>query len=207
MIKIETFTINDIIVDNQISNEDYKSCLNENSQIYYKSNGKYPNCYAALNQLTDWAGNPGDNLGFGKLKDICPISCLEKTPSDCLQKRITDQERVINDLSKVISNSSSFEPIYRSKINSNLRDQSLYTESLFKDQEVIDALNYMYVNGYPVSDRTYNNILYKLKKTSNQEQPRPTATLINATQPTPNFRNNSNMSLTSENNRSNILGY
>jgi len=206
MINIEKFTINDIMVADQLANEDYKSCLNENSEIYYKSNGKYPNCYAALNELTSWGGNPSDNIGFGKMKDVCPISCLERTPSDCLEKRINKQNNVIKDISDIISNSTTFEPIYRAKINNDIENQSAYTQSLYQDNEVRDAIDYMYTFGYPVSDRTFNDILNKYKK-QYQQTPRPTGSLLNSGAPGIVNGENENMLLSQNKNTSNILGY
>jgi hypothetical protein len=206
MINIEKFTINDIMTMDQLANEDYKSCLNENSEIYYKSNGKYPNCYVALNQLTSWGGNPNDNIGFGKMKDICPVSCLERTPSDCLEKRIIKQNIVIKDIADTISNSTTFEPIHRGKINNDIDKQSAFTQSLYQNKEVSDAVNYMYTYGYPVSDTIYNDILLKYKNQS-ESTPNPTGMLLNSDKPGYISSNNANMALSRDKNTSQILGY
>jgi hypothetical protein len=50
VIKKENFIVaNRIIAEDEMANEEYHKCMNENSELDYKTNGKYNSCYNILN--------------------------------------------------------------------------------------------------------------------------------------------------------------
>ena len=98
MIRIENFTLSKIIIEDEQSNEDYRVCLNENSQLYYKSNGMYPNCASALNKLSNLGFSPkrlnimycqrietiSARTRITEIKSIYKIS--DDSPTDCFNE-------------------------------------------------------------------------------------------------------------------------
>jgi hypothetical protein len=209
MIRIENFTLQQIIVENEQSNEDYRTCLNENSQLYYKSNGMYPNCASALNKLANQGFSPNDNVGFGVIKDVCPISCFSKMPSDCLEKRVKNQEKTIENISRTMSDYSN-NNIYKLKLDRDVSNQQVFTSSLYNNTEILEVLNYIDKYGYPTNNSDYNNIIAKYIKKSdeeNNEQSYNSNSNSNSTDPEISFANNSNMALSNGLNTSGLLGY
>ena len=58
MIKTENFSISTIIANDELFNEEYHKCINEDANLNYKTNHKYGSCYNVLNNLTNWLYNP-----------------------------------------------------------------------------------------------------------------------------------------------------
>jgi uncharacterized coiled-coil protein SlyX len=206
MIRIENFSLQQIVINDEQSNEDYRSCLNENSQLNFKSNGLYPNCTAALNKLSSSGFGPNDNIGFGTFKDVCPISCLTKIPSDCLEKRLKNQDQTIDDISKTLTDFSSNEQLYRSKLDSDISNQQVFSSSLYNNPEILEVLNYINKYGYPTNNTDYNNIITKYLKEFPEATVTPSPT-DNLTPPQIVFSNNKNMKLSSRLDTSALLGY
>jgi hypothetical protein len=214
MIRIENFTLSKIIIEDEKSNEDYRVCLNENSQLYYKSNGMYNNCTSALNKLSNLGFSPNDDVGFGVMKDICPISCLSKMPSDCLEKRLKNQEKTIEDIHKGISDYST-ENINKSRLDRDISNQQVFTSSLYNNNpEILEVLNYIDKYGYPTNNTDYNNIIAKyISKNKNNNNNSELNNMeynglnSNATEPPIIFSNNSNMALSNGLDTSGLLGY
>jgi hypothetical protein len=205
MIRIENFTLQKIIIADEQSNEDYRACLNENSQLYYKSNGMYPNCTSVLNKLSNLGFTPNDNVGFGVIKDACPISCFSKIPADCLEKRVKNQEKTLEDVSRAMSNYSN-NNIYKSRLDSKITNQQVFTSSLYNNPEILEVLNYIDKYGYPTNNTDYNNIIAKYIKKSDEENNEQSYN-SNLTDPEINFANNSNMALSNGLDTSGLLGY
>lgn len=159
MIKTENFTINTIISNDELANEEYHKCINEDANLSYKTNGKYGSCYSVLNNLTNWGIPTNKNIGFGPVNEICQIESLKKQPSDCLEKHIKNQNTTLSDINNLFSDTTSNEILFRNKINNNVSDHSIYLDNLYKDKEIKDVINYLYLNSYPVNDPIYNSIL------------------------------------------------
>lgn len=200
LIKTETFTVKEIIAEDEIAKEDYNKCLNENSQLFYKTNGVYNSCYKALNDLSNAGINPNDNIGYGKLKDVCPITCLLKTPSECLSKYETKQYQTLKDINNLITDSTLNDKFYHLKTDKKIKDQADYINTLYSNPEIIRSVNYLYLNSYPVGDPNYNLILDE-RKNLNIDAPSKTPSSIDniATLTTPAiiFGTNSNMKINS----------
>jgi hypothetical protein len=199
LIKTETFTVKDIVSEDEMAKENYNKCLNENSDIYYKTNGKYNSCYKALNDLANSGISANEDIGYGKMKDLCPITCLSQTPSDCLNKYVINQHQVINDINKLISNSTLNDKFYHLKTGKKIKEQTDFTDVNYSNPEIIRAVNYLYLNSYPVGDKNYNLILderknlsidNELNSSSNNNEPKLTSPAII-------FDKNSNMNITS----------
>lgn len=206
MIRIENFTLQKIVIEDEQSNEDYRSCLNENSQLYYKSNGMYPNCTSVLNKLSNLGFSPNDNVGFGVIKDACPISCLSKVPSDCLEKRVKNQEKTIEDISRSMSDYSK-NNIYKLRLDNDVSNQQVFTSSLYNNPEILEVLNYIDKYGYPTNNSDYNNIIAKY--ITNTPDANEISNELNSspTEPGIDFANNSNMALSNGLDTSGLLGY
>jgi len=224
VLKTENFVVNKIIAEDELANEEYHKCMNENSELYYKTNGKYNSCYNILNNLTNWGLSTNTNLGNGSVQEMCPISSLKKMPSACLEKHINNQYQTIEDINKLISDTTSNEGLYRAKIETGINYQKDYLDNVYNNQDIIEVINYLYLNGYPVSDSIYNSILNKRRKEiiKTQENSPTTTTLTpqettltppeitltpQLTQPAIIFSNNANMALSSKSNSSGLLGY
>ena len=200
LIKTETFTVKEIIAEDENSKEDYNKCLNENSQLFYKTNGVYNSCYKALNDLSNAGINPNDNIGYGKLKDLCPITCLSKTPSECLSKYETTQYQTLQDINTLINDSTLNDKFYHLRTDKKIKDQTDYINTIYSNPEIVKTVNYLYLNSYPVGDPNYNLILDE-RKNLNIDTISITPSAINniATLTTPAiiFGTNSNMKINS----------
>ena len=198
LIKTETFIVKDIMNEDEIAKENYNKCLNENSDIYYKTNGKYNSCYKALNDLTNSGISANEDIGYGKMKDLCPVSCLSQTPSDCLNKYVTNQYQIINDINGLISNSTLNDKIYHLKTGKKIKEQTDFTDSNYSNPEIIRAVNYLYLNSYPVGDPNYNLILDERKNLSIDKSNNSSYNEPKLTPPAIIFEKNSNMKISSD---------
>jgi hypothetical protein len=207
MVRIENFSSKQIIIEDEQSNEDFRKCLNENSELYYKSNGMYPKCASALNKLSKLGFTSNDNVGFGKIKDVCPISCFTKMPSDCLEKRVKNQEKTIEDISRSMTNYSN-NNIYKSRLDRDISNQQVFTNNLYNNPEILEILNYIDKYGYPTNNKDYNNIIAKYI-TNTDEENEIISNELNSTptEPAINFANNTNMALNNGLDTSGLLGY
>jgi hypothetical protein len=86
-----------IISDDLIANEDYQQCLSESNQISYLTNGKYSSCTDALSQLSSSGIDINSDIGFGQLSQLCPISSLVSSPSDCLKTRYKNKIKLFSE--------------------------------------------------------------------------------------------------------------
>lgn len=200
LIKTETFTVKEIIAEDENAKENYNKCLNENSQLFYKTNGVYNSCYKTLNDLSNTGINPNDNIGYGKLKDVCPITCLSKTPSECLSKYETKQYQTLQDISNLISDSTLNDKFYHLKTDKKIKDQTDYINTLYSNPEIVKSVNYLYLNSYPVGDPNYNLILDERKNLNIDAtiiKPSPINNIATLTTPAIIFGTNSNMKINS----------
>ncbi len=205
MIRIENFTLQQVIINDNQANEDYRTCLNENAQLYYKTNGKYSSCFSTLNKLSEQGFTPNDDIGFGAIKNVCPLSFLSKMPSDCLDKRVKNQEKTLDDISRELSKYSTND-LFKSKIENDISNQQVFTSSLYDNPEIKEVINYINQYGYPTSNEEYNKIIAKyLTKTDANNSGNNSNTL--PTEPGIFFSDNSNMGLSNGLDTSGLLGY
>lgn len=205
MIKIENFTLQQVIINDDQANENYRTCLNENSQLYYKTNGMYSNCFSTLNKLSGQGFTSNDNIGFGAIKGVCPLSFYFKMPTDCLDKRVKNQEKTIEDISRELSKYST-NNLFKSKIEKDISNQQVFTSSLYDNPEIKEVINYINKYGYPTSNEEYNKIIAKyLTKTEANNLGNNSNTL--PTEPGIFFSDNSNMGLSNGLDTSGLLGY
>ena len=137
------------------------------------------------------------------MKDLCPVTCLKETPSDCLDKYITNQYQVINDINGLISNSTFNDKFYHLKTGKKIKEQTDFTDSNYSNPEIIRAVNYLYLNSYPVGDPNYNLILNERKNLSidnklNSSISSSTNNQPKLTPPAIIFGKNSNMKISSD---------
>jgi hypothetical protein len=166
-IKIENFSVTSINAADDLDNEEYRKCIDESSRLYYKSHGKYPDCATAVHQLADRNFGPNDNVGFGAIKDACPIACLTKAPSDCLEKHILRQNSIMTDINNLITDSTSNEETYRNKINNDVNKLRTFHGNLFSKPEISDAINYIVENQPPIADKVFNKVIKDIQEQNN----------------------------------------
>jgi hypothetical protein len=165
LFKVENFavTTRSIIAEDEISNEEYHKCINENDMLNYKTKGTYNSCNNILNNLTNWGLKSNTNLGFGKFDDMCSFSSMKKIPSDCLEKHIKNQDKTIKDIHNLFLDSGTNEIFLKDNFNKNINIHQKYINELYKNPEINDAIDYLYLYSYPVSDNIYNSILNEKK--------------------------------------------
>ncbi len=164
LIKVENFvTTRSIIAEDELSNEDYHKCINENDILYYKTKGTYNSCNKILNNLTNWGLKTNTNLGFGKFDDMCSFSAMKKLPSNCLEKHIDRQNQTIKDINNLFTDSGNNESFFRNNFEKNINIHKQYVDKLYKKPEINEVVDYLYLYSYPVSDNIYNSILNEKK--------------------------------------------
>ncbi len=161
LFKVENFavTTRSIIAEDEVSNEQYHKCINENDMLNYKTKGTYNSCNNILNNLANWGLKSNTNLGFGKFDDMCSFSSMRKIPSDCLEKHIKNQDKTIKDIHNLFIDSETNETFLKDNFNKNIDIHQTYIDELYKNPEINDAVDYLYLYSYPVSDNIYNSIL------------------------------------------------
>jgi len=215
----EDFASTEIISSNMKSNEDYRQCLDQNSQLYYQSHGKYPGCHKTLRDLTNWGMGPQTNLGYGQMKYICPVSCLLKQPSDCLEAKATNQNNVIQDISRDLRDFRADTPAMKLELNKGFEAHDKHLDQLYGKKHVQNVIDYIYTSGRQVSDPDFKEVLEERtsvalgRNDKSNSTPSPTPQMNSGSFPAgtpPAFigfgANNLNMNTTA-NNTSNILGF
>jgi hypothetical protein len=217
----EKFVSTDIITSEMKADEDYRQCIDQNAQLHYQSNGKYPGCHQTLRDLTNWGMGPQTDLGYGQMKYICPVSCLLKQPSDCLQAKADNQNNVIQDISRDLRDFRADTPIIRKNLDTAVMAHDNHLDQLYGKKHIQDVINYIRTSGRQISDPTFQEILQERAiislESNNKTNPTKDPSLeieMAYTKPPeitlPPFggfgANNLNMN-TSRNDTSNLLGF
>lgn len=157
--KKEMFDVLDIVTDQMRSEERYQKCLDQNQLINRESKGKYQNCHQAVKNMTRWGMGADANIGYGKMGEVCPVSCLVSTPAKCLEDKVLDQDDLLNKMEKQENeyNVSGFDNLRQ--ITSKLDNHSQHINNLYQKGYVQDFLAYQTSGGAPVSDDLYNQIV------------------------------------------------
>jgi hypothetical protein len=157
----ESFTDNPskIIADDLTANEDYQQCLSESNQISYLTNGKYLNCSDALSQLSSDGIDINSDIGFGQLSQLCPISSLASSPSDCLKTRLQKQNQTLQKTDEILKNSSKNTELIRMYNNIELDSYKKQMNKLFSDKEVLDTVKYIKENRLKTSNDEFETML------------------------------------------------
>jgi hypothetical protein len=157
----ETFIDNPskIISDDLAANEDYQQCLSESNQISYLTNGKYLNCSDALSQLSSDGIDINSDIGFGNLSQLCPISSLASTPSDCLKTRLQKQNQTLKKTDETIKNSTKNTELIKIYNNIELNAYKKQMGKLFSDNEILDTVKYIKKNRLKTSNDEFETML------------------------------------------------
>jgi hypothetical protein len=157
--KQERFEVLDIITDQMKNEERYQKCLDQNQLINRESKGKYQSCHQAVQDISRWGMGADANIGYGKMGDVCPVSCLLSTPAKCLEDKVQDQKDLLNKMEKqeIEYNVTGFDNLR--KITSGLDDHSHHINNLYQKEYVQNFLAYQNSSGAPVSDELYNQIV------------------------------------------------
>jgi hypothetical protein len=157
--KKEDFKSDEIITSDMKNDEDYRQCIDQNAQLHYQSSGKYPGCHQAVRELSNWGMGPQTDLGHGQIKYVCPISCLLKQPSDCLQAKADNQNNIILDISKELRNFKADTPITKSELNKAVAAHDAHLDQLYGKKHIQDVVNYIYTSGRQISDPIFQKVL------------------------------------------------
>ena len=76
--------------------DNYISCIDRNNDLYHLSDGKFDSCQDAMKKLLVSGVPTNQDLGFGTLEQICPITCMKNTPKQCFEETIDKQQELIN---------------------------------------------------------------------------------------------------------------
>jgi hypothetical protein len=158
---VECFTNAKILAEDIKSEEKYRQCINENSLIEQKTNGKIKGCNALLAKLTSTGNAVNNNTAYGKLSELCPVSTLSKTPSDCLEHRIATQTQLIDSLSNEIGNLKKITLTQKTNIDNGDLEHNAHLNTLYSNKEIDDAVKYIDKNRFRIDNDEYEQILNK----------------------------------------------
>ena len=82
--------------DNVNIGDNYISCIDRNNELYHLSDGKFDSCQDAMRKLLASGIPTNQNLGFGSLDQVCPITCMKNIPKQCFEETIDKQQELIN---------------------------------------------------------------------------------------------------------------
>lgn len=165
---IECFTNAKILSDDIKSEEEYRKCINENLIVQQKTNGKINGCNALLSKLSSTGNIVNNNTAYGKLSELCPVSTLSKTPSDCLEHRIANQTQIMDSLANEIGNFRKITLTQKTHIDNGSLEHNDYLNNLYSNGEIIDAVKYIDQNRLPIDNDEYNLILSERIKSTPQ---------------------------------------
>ena len=72
--------------DNANIGDNYISCIDRNNELYHLSDGKFDSCQDAMRKLLASGVPTNQNLGFGSLDQVCPITCMKNIPKQCFEE-------------------------------------------------------------------------------------------------------------------------
>lgn len=182
---IECFTNAKILADDIKSEEEYRKCINENSLLEEKTNGKIKGCNALLSKLTITGNKINNNTPYGKITDLCPISSLSKIPSDCLEHRVENQSIIMDSLNDEIRKFKSTTLMQKTNIDSGSEEHKKHLNDIYSNKEILDAVKYINKNKFAIDNDEYNQIYGEKSKLTPKYTPKPTKAPISIKLNTP----------------------
>jgi hypothetical protein len=161
---VECYTDAKILADDIKSEDEYRQCINENSLVEKSTKGKINGCNSLLTKLTANGQVIDNNSPYGKITDLCPVSTLSKTPSDCLEHRIASQTKIMDTLNNEIGNFKAITLNQKSTIDTGHAEHKLHVNSLYANKEISDAVKYINKNRLAIDNDEYNQIFIERTK-------------------------------------------
>ncbi len=161
----ENFTSDiDKVLEQESKNDtEFHQCLDQNDEISYLSNGQYDKCSNALSQLSTSNIDLNNDIGFGKINEVCPIDSLISGSSKCLQNRLNSQNTSILNESQLFNKSPRNLEINKMVNKFDLQKYQKNLNTLMADQNIKDSVKYIKDNKLKTSNDPYdpviNNIL------------------------------------------------
>lgn len=161
----ENFTsdIEKVLAQESKYDTEYHQCLDQNDEISYLSNGQYDKCSNALSQLSTSNIDLNNDIGFGKINEVCPIDSLISGSSKCLQNRLNSQNTSILNENELFNKSPKNLEINKMVNKFDLQKYKKNLNTLMADQKIIDSVKYIKDNKLKTSNDPYepviNNIL------------------------------------------------
>lgn len=155
----EDFSVNQLLNYEMQSNKEYSKCIDHDAKLKMQSSGEYPNCHRAMKELNEWGFTGDDDVGYGKMDLICPVSCLKAQPSDCLKAKLKNQEQIfkkINDELRDYKAQNNFRFKYNAR---ELEDHQNHMNELYGRPYVSSFMKYMEDSGKGGSVPGFNRIL------------------------------------------------
>jgi hypothetical protein len=204
----EKFSANTILSNNINDDADYQECLNQENQIKYVSDGQFQNCSSALTQLSSSGIDIQSDIGFGKINELCPVSSLMSSPSNCLKNRLNKQNNNIKDTNEMIKTSPKNLELQSIKNKFELDEYKKHMDKLFSNKEILEHIKYIKENRLKTSNDPFepiiNDIVNPSPSPSNTESP----SQLSSSSSSPSSFNDMNMRLQSDSKLNlKILGY
>ncbi len=157
----ENFTSDiDKVLEQESKNDtEFHQCLDQNDDISYLSNGQYDKCSNALKQLSTSNIDLNNDIGFGKINEVCPIDSLISGSTKCLQNRLNSQNTNIINESELFSKSMKNLEINKIVNKIDLQKYKKNLNTLVADQNIIDSVKYIKDNKLKTSNDPYEPIM------------------------------------------------
>jgi hypothetical protein len=155
----EKFSANTILSNNINDDADYQECLNQENQIKYASDGQFQNCSTALTQLSSSGIDIQSDIGFGKISELCPVSSLMSSPSNCLKTRLKKQNNNINETTEMINSSPKNLELNSIKNKLELEAYKKQMDKLFLNKEILEPIKYIKQNRLKTSNDPFEPII------------------------------------------------
>ena len=155
----ENFSADEILINDIKDDADYQECLNKENQIKFLSNGQYETCSRALSQLSTNGLNMQDDVGFGKISELCPLSSLLSSPSSCLNARLNKQNITINDTNKLINESPGDLKLRSLKNELEFDSYKKQFDKLLTNNEILEPIKYIQKNRFKTSNDPFEPVL------------------------------------------------
>lgn len=175
----ENFTsdIEKVLEQESKNDTEYHQCLDQKDEISYLSNGQYDKCSNVLNELSTSNIDLNNDIGFGKINDVCPIDSLISGSSKCLTNRLKSQNSSILNESQLFSKSPEKLEINKMINKFDLDKYKKNLNTLVADQKIVDSVKYIKANKLKTSNDPYepvmNNIINPLSSPSPSPSEQP----------------------------------
>lgn len=180
----EKFSSESILVNDLKDNADFQECLNRENQIKFLSNGQYETCSRALSQLSTNGINPQEDIGFGKISELCPLSSLASSPSSCLNARLNKQNITIDDTTKLINESPQDLQLKSLQNKFEFDSYKKQFDKLLANDEILKPIKYIQQNRLKTSNDPFEPVLNDI--VNPMPSPTPSLTPDNTLQTTNN---------------------
>lgn len=158
----ENFTSNieEVLSQEKKDDSTYKQCLEQNDEISYLSNGQYDKCSNALHQLSTSNIDLNNDIGFGKINEVCPIdSSISISSNKCLQNRLNSQNTNIINSSQLLNKSKKNLEINKMVNKLDLEKYKKNLNTLMANQNITDSVKYIKANKLKTSNDPYEPII------------------------------------------------